>query len=112
MVGMGFSVCPVCGIKHDEVVLLNRRLRNTLTPNEFMDWVMCPEHKKLMDDGYIALIEVKNQPKNFQDADRTGNIAHIYRDAWDAAFTIPAPAGPIAFVEEGILSKFKPNETT
>lgn len=29
-VGMGYALCPVCGTKHDEVVLLDKRLRDSL----------------------------------------------------------------------------------
>lgn len=106
-VGMGHHVCPVCGLKHDEVVLLNRFLRDTLTDNMFMGFALCPEHQKLWDDGYVALVEVSNQPKDFQSAERTGNLAHVRAEAFSRLFDQPAPEKAIAFVEIGVIQKLK-----
>lgn len=50
-VGSGFSLCPVCGIKHDEVVLLDKRLSNSLERENFMGWAMCQEHERLRSEG-------------------------------------------------------------
>jgi hypothetical protein len=103
-VGMGFHVCPVCGQKHDEVVLLNRFLRNTLTQHEFMGWAMCEEHQKLCHEGYTALVEVANQPKSLADAERTGNIAHVRNERWAQMFNMPLPDKGIAFVEPEVFT--------
>jgi hypothetical protein len=106
-VGMGVSVCPVCGKEHNEVVLLNTRLKNTLTNHMFMGWELCPVHKTMFDEGCIALIECKNQPKNLNDADRTGLVAHVSAEAFPKIFNTPAPKNQfnLAFVEEGVLAK-------
>lgn len=106
-VGMGYSICPVCGTKHDEVVLLDRQLKNTLECDNFMGWAMCPEHEKLRQEGYIALIEVKNQPSGLADADRTGNIAHVRDSAWQKLFNTPIPPKGITFIEVGVLEQIK-----
>lgn len=106
-VGMGHHVCPVCGIKHDEVVLLDRRLRNTLTPHEFVGFKMCPQHQALFDDGYIALIEVNSKPKDFQTADRTGALAHVRAEAFTKLFHLPVPEQGTAFVEVGTIKKLE-----
>jgi hypothetical protein len=106
-VGMAHHVCPVCGIKHDPLVLLNRHLRQTLTADEFAGWAMCPEHKKLQDESYIALIEVTNEPKDFGSANRTGMMAHVKSEAFTRLFKQPAPDKGIAFVQVGVIAKLQ-----
>lgn len=104
-VGLGFSVCPVCGIKHDEVVLLNMHLRNSLRKDNFMGWSMCVEHKKL-ELEYVALVEVSNttQP-TLENAIRTGVVAHVRREAWPIVFNSKVPNVPMVFVECGVVDK-------
>lgn len=106
-VGMGYSVCPVCGTQHDEVVLLDRRLKPTLESRQAVGWAFCPEHAKLKADGYVALIECNNSPKDLNDADRTGQVAHVRATAFANIFNRPAPAGGICFVEVGVIDKLK-----
>ena len=108
-VGMGHSVCPICGAKHSEVVLLNMRLKSTFTNESVpIELKLCPEHQKMKEDGYIALIEVTNKPTSFQDADRTGQIAHVRASAWDSIFfDAPIPPGGVCFVEVGVIEKLK-----
>ena len=104
-VGMGYHLCPVCFTKHDEVVLLDTRLRNTLTREMFVGLKMCPEHQKLWDDNFIALIEVNGQPKDFLSANRTGEVAHIRVEAFKHFFNQPAPNTGVIFVEPGVIQK-------
>ena len=108
-VGMGVHVCPVCGLEHDEAVLMQTRLGvpPRLTDHEFLGWKMCPEHQKLYDDGYIALIEVTNVPSGFKDALRTGQIAHVRASAWPKIFDCETPPVGVAFAEIGLFEKLK-----
>jgi len=108
-VGMGHSVCPVCGASHDEVILLNKRLRDTFEEGEnlALQWDLCPEHLKMKNDGYIALVECKNEPHILEEAIRTGNIAHVRRSSWGNIFDIPAPKGPLTFVQEGVIQQLQ-----
>lgn len=107
-VGMGVSVCPVCGVEHDEVVLLDMRLQKTLTRHMFNGWAMCAEHSRLKDEGYIALAEVKNQSRpTLKTADRTGLICHVREAAWAKIFDVPVPAQGLAFVEIGTIEKLQ-----
>ena len=108
-VGMGVHVCPVCGLEHDEVVLLQTRmgLKPQLTQHMFAGWKMCPEHQKLMDDGYVAMIEVTNQPTGMKDAHRTGRIAHVRASAWPNIFDHPVPPAMVAFAEIGLFEKLQ-----
>lgn len=106
-VGIGVSVCPVCGAEHDAVVLLDRRLQASLKRRTAVGWAMCPEHKKRKDDGYIALIECNNRPHSLNDADRTGAIAHVRREAWSKVFNVPVPSKGLCFVEVGTIAKLQ-----
>lgn len=108
-VGMGFELCPVCGCKHGETVLVQTRLRDPkLNRENFTGWSMCPEHKAQRDAGYIALVEVKNEPQGtgheqLAGADRTGTICHVRAAVWSAIFNVPVPRGGIAFVPPEVI---------
>ncbi len=111
-VGMGFSVCPICGAKHDEVVLLDQRLRQSLTQHEFMGWALCPEHEAMRAE-YLALVEVEGQPtgtghEQLAKAKRTGEICHVKREAVPHIFNVEVPEDlPLIFVEQGTIAKLK-----
>lgn len=112
-VGMGYSLCPVCGIKHSEVVLLDKRLKDTLTQHEFMGFDLCPEHEAMREE-YIALVEIKATPQgtNAKPKDvhnsRTGLIAHVKRPAFKEIFNVDVPdTQPMAYVEVGVIDQLK-----
>lgn len=114
-VGMGLHVCPVCGTEHDEVVLLDKRLRNTLERDNFMGYALCPEHAALRVE-YIALVECKNssagKSMKMEEADRTGVIAHIRRTAAKQIFNMPLPDDlDFVFVEVGVIEALKARST-
>ena len=106
-VGMAHHVCPVCGIDHDPVVLINTRLRANLTDREFAGWKMCPEHQQLMNEGYTALIEVTNQPNSLANAHRTGRIMHVINSRWAQIFNVPLPDKGICFVDPEAFNKLE-----
>lgn len=110
-VGMGFTLCPVCGKKHDEVVLIDKHLRQSLARDNFMGWGLCPEHEALSKE-YVALIEVTNdEPPTLETADRTGRYVHVKREAWPHIFNSEAPAIPFGFINvEGFEKLVKLNE--
>lgn len=105
--GIGVTLCPVCCAEHDEVVLLDRRLKASLEPKSVTGWDMCPEHKRLKAEGYVALVECTNQPKGLNDAQRTGNLAHVRASVWGHLFNVPVPAGGMCFVDVGVIAKLK-----
>ena len=110
-VGMGFSLCPVCAVKHDEVLLLDKRLKDTLERENFMGWAMCAEHEKLRAEGYVALIEVKGEPTgktaSLAEVQRTGMIAHVKGEVFTRIFDAPMPPQGIAFVPEGFIARLQ-----
>ena len=102
-VGMGVSVCPVCLHEHDEVVLIDKRLRKTLRRHEFMGWDLCPVHKKMHDDGYVALVECGGPNPGINSPGRTGVVAHIRASVWPDVFNVPVPPGGVALVPPEVI---------
>jgi len=110
-VGMGHSLCPVCGIKHDEVVLLDKRLMESLERTNFMGWSLCPEHEALRAE-YIALVECSNTAKvgktlTLGNSERTGQIAHVRRSVAKHIFKDLPDDLPMVFVEVGVIEALK-----
>ncbi len=121
-VGIEQKVCLVCGQAFDTgAILLDKRLRNTLERKTVTGWDLCPEHAKLWEGGYIALVECDPQKSKFtggtikpEDAYRTGRIAHIRKSASDRIFDVKMKS-PVAFVEPGVvdaLEKMRQGETS
>jgi hypothetical protein len=111
-VSLGQHVCPVCLSVHDSgEVLLDRRLQNSLEQRTITDWGMCPEHQKLKDDGFVALVELAEAPARGAHplhTPRTGRIAHIRESAWP--FNIPVPPGKVVVVEVGVIDRLRAPE--
>jgi hypothetical protein len=108
------AMCPVCGTHHDTGVLLDCRLRNTLERTTVTHVALCPEHQKLYDDGYIALVEADSAKSGItpdmdrikpEDAYRTGRVAHLKRRLYAEIFNVPLddPNLPMVFVEPEVI---------
>lgn len=108
-VGMGFSVCPICYEKHDEVVILDTRLHNSLKRDNFMGFSLCPTHKGMKKE-FVGLVEVKNGSQNLtpKDAQPTGQVAMVKRTAAANIFNVTIPDDcPMVYVEIGVIDKLK-----
>ena len=77
-------VCLVCGTAFDTgAILLDKRLRASMERHTTTGWGLCPEHQKLFDDGFVALVECDPQRSGSQaggrmkpeQAYRTGRLA-------------------------------------
>lgn len=52
-------VCVVCAKPFDtNALLLHRRLAPVFERHTVTGWGLCPEHQKLKDDGFVALVEI------------------------------------------------------
>jgi hypothetical protein len=96
-VSMEQHQCIVCGALYDTgSLLLDRKMRASMAPTTVTGTGLCPEHQKLKDDGYIALIEADEKTHQ-----RTGRLAHVRASVWPKLFNMPeseAPAGGVAYV--------------
>lgn len=107
--------CPICGKDEDAGVLIHKRLSRVFEgPSVVTGWDLCKEHQQRADEGYIALIEVAGENANITGITleqslplRTGNLAHIRRHLFEAAFNSPAPPGPMCFVQVGVIEKLR-----
>lgn len=109
-VGMGYALCPVCGKKHDETVLLQTRmgLPPKLNRENFTGWALCPEDKAKRDEGYVAMVVVTNQDQpTLENANRTGEVLHIRASVWPRIFNVPVPSEGLAFIDTEAAAKIK-----
>lgn len=113
-VAMEQRVCVVCTKKYDTGnILLDKRLRPSLSQPTTVGPGICPEHAKLHEDGYLALIEIDPTKSNDiqsskvkqEDAYRTGSIAHIRRVVAKELFEISEDTlnGIMIFTEKAVL---------
>ncbi|ODU42428.1 MAG: ATPase [Thiobacillus sp. SCN 63-374] len=111
-------VCLVCGTRFDTgAVLLDRRLRASMERHTATGWGLCPEHQKLSDDGFVALVECDPQHSGSpagggrvkpEQAYRTGRLAHLKREAFAQVFDVPIAADqPCVFVEPGVIEQLQ-----
>lgn len=111
-------VCLVCGTRFDTgAVLLDRRLRASMERHTATGWGLCPEHQKLSDDGFVALVECDPQRSGSpagggrvkpEQAYRTGRLAHLKREAFAQVFNMPIAADqPCVFVEPGVIEQLQ-----
>jgi hypothetical protein len=109
-VGMGYSVCPICYKKHDEVVLLDRRLRDSLERDNFMGFDICPEHKAMLPE-FIGLVEIANNTSQNvlpKDAKPTGNSAMMKRSVFRQVFNSQVDdETPFVYAGPGLLDQLQ-----
>lgn len=112
-VTMQQEVCCVCGQAYDTgAILMDKRVREVFEHKTVTGWGLCPEHAKLDDEGYVALVAVDESKSTttggnvtLEGAYRTGAVAHIRRAIWDNIFDVPAPDGPLCFVEPEVVDQ-------
>jgi hypothetical protein len=110
-VGMGHEVCLVCGTKHNEAVLLDRRLSNTLTRDMVTGNSLCDKCQALSEE-YIAMVGVSNTGERRilkpEEAVRTGDIVHIRREAAARIFNTELDKDlPMVFVDTEVINRLK-----
>ena len=65
--------CPVCLKTFDTGnLLLDDELRDVFEKDTITGYELCEEHKKVVEDGYVILVEVRERPQKGQDPYRTG----------------------------------------
>ncbi|ENG0045683.1 ATPase [Pseudomonas aeruginosa] len=111
-------VCLVCGTHFDTgAILLDKRLRASMERHTATGWGLCPEHQKLSDDGFVALVECDPERSGSlagggrvkpEQAYRTGRLAHLKRNVFAELFNAPIAANqPCVFVEPGVIEQLQ-----
>ncbi|EIW8484027.1 ATPase (plasmid) [Klebsiella pneumoniae] len=111
-------LCLVCGVAFDTgTILLDKRLRASMEQHTATGWGLCPEHQKLSDDGFVALVECDPQRSvspaasgrvKPEQANRTGRLAHLKREVFTKVFNAPVAADqPCVFVEPGVIEQLQ-----
>lgn len=118
-VTMEQKVCLVCTKTFDTgSLLLDTRMRDSFDTRTVTGWDLCPEHQKLYDDGYVALVAADRSKSELADngnvkdpgsAWRTGVVAHLRASVWPRIFGSEAPKNadgkllPMTFCEPSII---------
>jgi hypothetical protein len=108
------KVCMVCGQEYEtNSILLDKRLRESMEKYTVTGLGACPKHQKLADDGYIALVGAKPSKADSlraEDTERTGELAHIKKDAFYRIFKnvkLDPNKFPMVFVESDVMDVLK-----
>jgi len=106
--------CLVCGRPFDTgALLLDRTLRLSMERHTITGWDLCPEHRKLHQQGFIALVECDPTQSGHptagarlapSDAYRTGKVAHLKREVFVKMFDAGGEADlPCVFVDPEVM---------
>ena len=112
-VTMEQKICTVCGKTEDSgAILLDKHLRERFDNNTITGYGLCKEHKELFDDGFIACVEATSDTQKStlkqENANRTGNIMHIKREAANNIFnTEIEPHIEMIFIQPGVIEKIQ-----
>ena len=107
---MDTNVCTVCGAEFDTgTVLLDRRLKNSLTRHTCTGWGICPEHQKMIDEGYchlvVSIATISGNTVKPEDLNRTGKIISIRKHVLEQILDIPS--APVMFVDLEAATKLE-----
>lgn len=110
-------LCLVCGTPFGTGnLLLDKRLRASMKRHTTTGWGLCPEHQKLADDGFVALIECDPQRSGSpaggrmepEQVYRTGRLAHIKRHVFARVFNVQIEdKQACVFVEPGVIDQLQ-----
>jgi hypothetical protein len=115
-VSIEMKVCPICGVKHDVGVMLDKRLKKSMERETVTGYEFCNDCKEKIDAGYIALIAIDPNKSNtegetvkFIGAYRTGQIAFVKKRVINQMFTISNKQmkDGFIFVEQDIITQLE-----
>ena len=108
-VGMGFYICPATGNKLESTeILLDKRLKASLEPENFMGWKLSPEVQEQIDNGFVCLIvidEEKSTGHKPHEVWRTGDVVYMKLEAAQQAYGDEVK--DLAFISEASFEDIK-----
>lgn len=114
---LGPAVCVVCGKSKGGSVLKHPPIRDIFEMKVPGQWDLCKEHKKLFQEGYIALIEAMEpetlliddgQLSPSREAVRTGVITHVRYELAEQLFKTAIDRSlPLVFCKPNVSKRFE-----
>ena len=106
-VALAKSCCLACGTTFDNgTPLINTKFQPIKQDQEVVSWAFCPEHKTIIDEGYIALVGVdpskSEAPMTPATVYRTGDLLFIREEVAKAVFNVPIN-GPMVYVDAEVI---------
>jgi len=110
-VGIGFELCPVCAKKHNESILLDKRLKKSIEKDNFLGWNLCNEHKFQREKGFdflVAIDESKSSlPYKLTNIYRTGSVIAVKTKVYQDIFNQKPPENGLSFCDEDSIKKLQ-----
>lgn len=114
-------VCKVCAHTYDTGnLLLDQRLRNQFDMHTVTGWGLCPDHQKLFNDGYLAMVAIDESRSRKganglvapEGAHRLGAIAHVRQEVAEKIFNVPLKSEDgsrfeLVFVEPEVIDHLR-----
>lgn len=92
-VGMTYTVCPLCGERDHDGLLIDATLKDSLERENFTGYKLC---EKCLKPGYIPVIAVK-------DDHFTGEVMYVRENKVEEFFNTSIPGCGFAFCEPDLI---------
>lgn len=83
---LGPAICIICGKSEGGRVTKHKHIREAFEMKIPGNWDMCKPHKKLHQEGFIALVEALPPEDGKDEAHRTGKFIHVKYDLAEQLF--------------------------
>lgn len=88
-------------------LLLHQRLSPVLDRHTVVGHSLCPDCKKLHEDGFIAFVGVRNSSQHERltqkEAQRSGDIVHVRRELANDLFNMKFDEQPLSFCDQEVI---------
>jgi hypothetical protein len=115
-VRMSKEVCVVCGNLYlGGDILIHKQLKEIKEEETITGLGLCPEHQKLKDDGFVAIVACDKDKSDVSDTGiitpagvyRTGPVAHLKLHAFKALFDTDPPDHMVVFGDAELLTQLE-----
>lgn len=105
---LGPAICIICGKSAAGSIKKHQHIRDAFEMKTPGQWDLCKEHKKLHQEGFIALVEAVPPGLEGEEAHRTGPITHVRYELAEQLFkTAIDRTLPMVFCYPDVSSRFK-----